>query len=62
MGYHHQRGAQRDDLVAAVNLVLASGCPYRMTSNHGGNPVTGLNALPVITTPAIVRGPAILTT
>ncbi|WP_461124260.1 hypothetical protein [Saccharothrix stipae] len=54
-------------LVAAVNqanstptadtLVLAGGCTYRMTSGHGG----ASNALPVITTPIEMVGPATVT-
>lgn len=54
-------------LVAAVNqanatatsdtLVLAGGCTYRMTSAHGGPS----NALPVITTPIEMVGPATVT-
>src|SRR4051794_26293666 len=54
-------------LVAAVNLAnstsaadtlaLASGCTYRMTSPHGGL----TNALPVITTPIEMIGPATIT-
>ncbi|MFC4857864.1 hypothetical protein [Actinophytocola glycyrrhizae] len=54
-------------LVAAVNLanstptsdtlVLAGGCTYRMTSSHGG----AANALPVITTPIEMIGPATVT-
>jgi parallel beta-helix repeat protein/predicted outer membrane repeat protein len=54
-------------LVAAVNLAnstsaadtlaLASGCTYRMTSPRGGLP----NALPVITTPIEMIGPATIT-
>ncbi|MCW2898994.1 MAG: hypothetical protein JWO67_1259 [Streptosporangiaceae bacterium] len=54
-------------LVAAVNLanstsakdtlVLASGCTYRMTSSHGGL----TNALPAITTPIEMIGPATIT-
>jgi hypothetical protein len=54
-------------LVAAVNLanstatsdtlVLAGGCTYRMTTAHGGPS----NALPVITTPIEMVGPATVT-
>jgi parallel beta-helix repeat protein len=54
-------------LVAAVNLAnstsaadtlaLAGGCTYRMTSAHGGPN----NALPVITTPIEMIGPATVT-
>jgi hypothetical protein len=54
-------------LVAAVNLAnstsakdtlaLASGCTYRMTSSHGGL----ADALPVITTPIEMIGPATIT-
>lgn len=54
-------------LVAAVNLanstpisdtlVLAGGCTYRMTTGHGG----ASNALPVITTPIEMIGPATVT-
>lgn len=54
-------------LVAAVNLanstpaadtlVLAGGCTYRMTTSHGG----ASNALPVITTPIEMIGPATVT-
>jgi len=54
-------------LVAAVNLAnstsaadtlaLASGCTYSMTSSHGGL----TNALPVITTPIEMIGPATIT-
>jgi len=57
-------------LVAAINLanttsasdtlVLASGCTYNMTSPHGG--LLGLtDALPVITTPIEMIGPATIT-
>lgn len=42
---------------AADTLVLASGCTYRMTSPHGG----AANALPVITTPIELIGPATIT-
>lgn len=42
---------------AADTLVLASGCTYRMTSPHGGL----ANALPVITTPIEMIGPATIT-
>jgi parallel beta-helix repeat protein len=42
---------------AADTLVLASGCTYRMTSPHGGL----TNALPVITTPIEMIGPATIT-
>lgn len=54
-------------LVAAINLanstatsdtlVLASGCTYAMTAAHGGL----TNALPVITTPVEMIGPATVT-
>ncbi|MEV8437529.1 hypothetical protein AB0425_09180 [Actinosynnema sp. NPDC051121] len=54
-------------LVSAVNLanststadtlVLAGGCTYRMTTAHGG----ASNALPVITTPIEMVGPATVT-
>ncbi|MFF1615667.1 hypothetical protein ACFVYA_48725, partial [Amycolatopsis sp. NPDC058278] len=54
-------------LVAAVNLanstptsdtlVLAGGCTYGMTTAHGG----AANALPVITTPIEMTGPATIT-
>ena len=54
-------------LVAAVNLanstptadtlVLAGGCTYAMTTSHGG----AANALPVITTPIEMIGPATIT-
>lgn len=54
-------------LVAAVNLanstsaadtlVLAGGCTYGMTTSHGG----AANALPVITTPIEMIGPATVT-
>jgi len=54
-------------LVAAVNLanstptadtlVLAGGCTYGMTTSHGG----AANALPVITTPIEMIGPATIT-
>jgi len=54
-------------LVAAVNLanstptsdtlVLAGGCTYGMTTSHGG----ASNALPVITTPIEMIGPATVT-
>jgi hypothetical protein len=54
-------------LVAAVNLanststsdtlVLAGGCTYGMTTSHGG----AKNALPVITTPIELIGPATVT-
>lgn len=42
---------------AADTLVLASGCIYSMTSSHG----TLANALPVITTPIELIGPATIT-
>jgi predicted outer membrane repeat protein len=42
---------------AADTLVLASGCTYRMTSAHGGL----TDALPVITTPIEMIGPATIT-
>lgn len=57
-------------LVAAVNLAnsksggatlnLASGCTYRMTASHSGGPL-GANALPVITKPIELIGPATVT-
>jgi hypothetical protein len=57
-------------LVAAVNLanstaasdtlVLASGCTYGMTSSHGSL-ANGESALPVITTPIEMIGPATIT-
>jgi hypothetical protein len=57
-------------LVTAVNLanstsatdtlVLASGCAYRMTTNHGST-ANGQDALPVITTPIEMIGPATIT-
>jgi hypothetical protein len=57
-------------LVAAVNkanstsaadtLALASGCTYRMTSGHGSR-ANGQEALPVITTPIEMLGPATVT-
>lgn len=57
-----------NDLVDAVNLanstsandtlMLASGCTYSMTSPHG---LLGTNALPVITTPIEMIGPATIT-
>jgi hypothetical protein len=60
----------QNDLVAAVNqanstsaadtLVLASNCTYRMTSSHGSN-ANGQEALPVITTPIEMIGPATIT-
>jgi parallel beta-helix repeat protein len=43
--------------VAADTLNLASGCTYTMTSAHGGP----ANALPVITTPIELIGPATVT-
>jgi hypothetical protein len=42
---------------AADTLVLAGGCTYSMTSAHGGL----TNALPVITTPIEMIGPATIT-
>jgi hypothetical protein len=60
-----------NDLVAAVTLAnttpaadtltLASGCTYSMTTSHGGSLLTGLDALPVITTPIEMVGPATIT-
>lgn len=57
-------------LVAAVNLanstpaadtlVLAEGCTYSMTSSHGSS-ANGQEALPVITTPIEMIGPATIT-
>jgi hypothetical protein len=57
-------------LVAAVNLAnttpaadtltLASGCTYSMTTSHG-NAAHGQEALPVITTPIELIGPATVT-
>jgi hypothetical protein len=45
---------------ASDTLVLASGCTYNMTSPHGG--LLGLaDALPVITTPIEMIGPATIT-
>ncbi|MEU4805784.1 hypothetical protein [Actinosynnema sp. NPDC023587] len=41
----------------ADTLVLARGCTYRMTTGHGG----ASNALPVITTPIEMVGPATVT-
>lgn len=41
----------------ADTLVLAGGCTYRMTTSHGG----AANALPVITTPIEMIGPATVT-
>jgi hypothetical protein len=59
-----------NDLVAAVNLanstpasdtlVLAGGCTYSMTSPHGSS-ANGQEALPVITTPIEMIGPATIT-
>jgi len=46
---------------AADTLVLAAGCTYVMTSPHGGSLLTGLDALPVITTPIEMIGPATIT-
>jgi parallel beta-helix repeat protein len=43
--------------VAADTLALAGGCTYNMTSPHGGP----TNALPVITTPIELLGPATIT-
>jgi parallel beta-helix repeat protein len=42
---------------AADTLALAAGCTYNMTSAHGGS----ANALPVITTPIELIGPATIT-
>ena len=42
---------------AADTLVLAGGCTYGMTTSHGG----ASNALPVITTPIEMIGPATVT-
>jgi len=42
---------------AADTLVLAGGCTYGMTTSHGG----AANALPVITTPIEMIGPATVT-
>jgi len=60
-------GCSENALVAAVNLanstsaadtlVLAGGCTYGMTTSHGG----AANALPVITTPIEMIGPATVT-
>lgn len=57
-------------LVAAVNLanttpasdtlILASGCTYAMTTSHG-SAANGQEALPVITTPIEMIGPATIT-
>jgi predicted outer membrane repeat protein len=44
---------------AADTLALASGCTYTMTSAHDG--LLGANALPVITTPIEMIGPATIT-
>jgi hypothetical protein len=59
-----------NDLVAAVTLAnstpaadtltLASGCTYSMTSSHG-SAANGQEALPVITTPIEMVGPATIT-
>ncbi len=45
---------------AADTLMLASGCTYRMTSSHGSL-ADGPDALPVITTPIEMIGPATIT-
>jgi hypothetical protein len=45
---------------AADTLVLASGCTYRMTSNHGSL-LDGPNALPPITTPIEMIGSTTIT-
>ena len=45
---------------AADTLTLASGCTYLMTASHG-NAAHGQEALPVITTPIELIGPAIIT-
>lgn len=45
---------------AADTLTLASGCTYRMTSAHGES-VNGRAALPIITTPIEMIGPATIT-
>jgi hypothetical protein len=44
---------------AADTLALASGCTYTMTSTHDG--LLGANALPIITTPIEMIGPATIT-
>ena len=59
-----------NDLVNAVNLAnstatadtltLASGCLYSMTTSHG-SAANGQEALPVITTPIEMIGPATIT-
>ncbi len=48
---------QANSTSAADTLVLASGCTYPITSSHGGL----ANALPVITTPIEMIGPATIT-
>jgi hypothetical protein len=63
-------GCSENALVAAINLAnstpaadtltLASGCTYRMTTSHG-NAGHGQDALPVITTPIELVGPATIT-
>jgi len=45
---------------AADTLVLAGGCTYSMTSSHG-SAANGQEALPVITTPIEMIGPATIT-
>jgi hypothetical protein len=45
---------------AADTLVLASGCTYSMTTSHG-SAANGQEALPVITTPIEMIGPATIT-
>jgi hypothetical protein len=51
---------QANSTPAAHTLVLASGCTYRMTSSHGSS-ANGQAALPVITTPIEMIGPATIT-
>jgi hypothetical protein len=51
---------QANSTSAADTLVLASGCTYGMTSSHGGL-ANGPDALPVITTPIEMIGPATIT-
>jgi hypothetical protein len=51
---------QANSTAAADTLMLASGCIYRMTSAHGSS-ANGQEALPVITTPIEMIGPATVT-
>jgi hypothetical protein len=51
---------QANSTPAADTLTLASGCTYRMTASHGSS-VNGQDALPVITTPIEMIGPATIT-